>query len=199
MRLSPSTNFYRAPASDGQRNVGLDSSRSAVKSDYPAFLLKEWFLCVSDAGAHVEICGGGKAHSRSLDCARDDKLGASGACRHCLRREANTGGKPAYACPSNATRCCNSNATHGGRPTPLARALWSEAEGCGEKCGFSCMALWQDYFNTAGTVGVLPRTRAAAIANPPPSFADHGRLSIPRVQSRSPADDRFYLTGIYLR
>ncbi len=89
----------------------------------------------------VEICGGRKAHSRSLDCARDDKVGARGACRHCLRREANTGGKPAYACPSNATRCCHSNAAHGGRPTPLARALWSEAEGCGEKSGLGWRVL----------------------------------------------------------
>ena len=44
---------------------------------------------------------------------RDDEGGARGACRHFLRREANTGGKPAYACSSNATR--------DGRPTPLAR------------------------------------------------------------------------------
>ncbi len=115
----------------------------AARSDYLPFLLKEWFLCVSDAGAHVEICGGRKAQSRSLDCARDDKRGARDVCRHCLRREANTGGTPAYACPSNATRCCNSNVTRCcnssdtgcGRPTPLARALWSEAGGCGEKSG----------------------------------------------------------------
>src|SRR5881275_463894 len=36
LRLSPSTNFYRAPASDGQRNVGLDSNRFAARSDFPA-------------------------------------------------------------------------------------------------------------------------------------------------------------------
>ncbi len=86
-------------------------------------LSRPTFLCPSDAGAHVEICGGRKAHSRSLDCARDDKLGASDIGRQCLRREANTGGKPAYACRSNATRGCNSNATCGGRPTPLASPL----------------------------------------------------------------------------
>ncbi len=72
-------------------------------------LSRPTFLCPSDAGAHVKICGGRKAQSRSLDCARDDKGGASDGGRHCLRREANTGGKPAYACRSNATRGCHSN------------------------------------------------------------------------------------------
>ncbi len=48
------------------------------------FLLKEWFLCVSDAGAHVRICGRRKAQSRSLDCARDDKGEASGVGRQPL-------------------------------------------------------------------------------------------------------------------
>ena len=34
------------------------------------------FLRLSDAGAHVQIGGRRKAHSRSLDCARDDKGGS---------------------------------------------------------------------------------------------------------------------------
>src|SRR4051794_25076506 len=38
-------------------------------------LLSLTFLCPSDAGARVEICGGRRAQSRSLDCARDDKTG----------------------------------------------------------------------------------------------------------------------------
>ncbi len=62
------------------------------------FLLKEWSLCVSDAGAHVEICGGRKAQSRSLDCARDDKKGGRWLGRGV------SGGRGTLCCPGAPLR-----------------------------------------------------------------------------------------------
>ncbi len=65
----------RAPVSDTQRNHSF--SRRAGESLLAAkrLLSRPTFLCLSDTGARVEICGRRKAQSRSLDCARDDKRG----------------------------------------------------------------------------------------------------------------------------
>ncbi len=66
-------------------------------------LLRPTFLCPSDAGAHVEICGGRKAHSRSLDCARDDKVsGFHCSCLWVQSPSGNCSGQERTADPSTA-------------------------------------------------------------------------------------------------
>ena len=73
LRLSPSTDFYRAPASDTQRNHSFSRNGRRVTPGGEAAAIEANVPLPIRCWSSVKVCGGRKAHSRSLGFARDDK------------------------------------------------------------------------------------------------------------------------------